>query len=127
MVDAGRFLVHSLLAVATSSTVAICLTSIGLVALVSGVRCKRLESWKQTWRGSQSRVLRLLWLANLADPLAYAAVWRVAATHRCPPHCTAWHCRTGTRWRKVSALYCRATRPSPPCALVVLQPNCIPL
>ncbi len=84
MVDTGSFLVHTLLAVAAGSTVAICLTSLGLVALVSGVRCKQLENWKP-WRASQSRVLRLLALANLADPLAYAAVWRVAATHRCVP------------------------------------------
>jgi hypothetical protein len=84
MVDTGSFLVHTLLAVAAGSTVAICLTSLGLVALVSGVRCKQLENWKP-WRASQSRVLRLLALANLADPLAYAAVWRVAATHRCRP------------------------------------------
>lgn len=76
-----RVAVHSLVAVTAGAALAICLASMGLLALVSGVACKHLSGFRHTW--NTARLLHLLCMANLAEPLAYAAVRRVAAAYRC--------------------------------------------
>ena len=77
-----RIAVHSLAAVTAGAALAICLASMGLFALVSGVACKQLSGFRHVWDTTPARLLHLLCLANLAEPLAYAAVWRVAAAYR---------------------------------------------
>ena len=77
-----RIAVHSLAAVTAGAALAICLASMGLLALVSGVACKHLSGFRHVWYETPASLLNLLCLANLAEPLAYAAVWRVAAAYR---------------------------------------------
>ena len=77
-----RIAVHSLVAVTAGAALAICLASVGMLALVSGVASKHLSGFRQIWNKTPARLLHLLCLANVAEPLAYAAAWRVAAAYR---------------------------------------------
>ena len=75
MSSVGRVIVHSLLAATAVSTVTICLALLSMIAALYGFKSKQLRSSGLLWRGSQARMLQL----SVANPVAYAAVWRIAA------------------------------------------------
>lgn len=77
-----RIAVHSLIAVTAGAALAVCAASIGLLAMVSGIASKHLSGFSHFWNTTPARLLHLLCLASSAEPVAYAAVWRVAAAYR---------------------------------------------